>query len=894
VTTIIAEFWGKARPNHVGAASVHPLPAHSLDVAAVAILLPGPRNFNIDPRMLGFLVSLHDIGKYSRPFQAKARECWPTGALGPYPSTNPPPGPAHDVVGMHFLSDVLANRVEDLLPAGAGREPGWKASDRMHLWRALAGPHGRPPAEANRISRAVVCNDCHDAAGEFLDAMRLVFRPPPWKRPASEREVVQFSWCLAGLTTLSDWVGSRQAWFPYAQTAAVADPAAYFWSHALPRAAAALAASGLAASAPAPFTGLRGLFPGISLPTPIQQWAEEVALPDGPGLAVIEDLTGSGKTEAALTLAHRLLAGGRANGVYLALPTMATANAMFGRLSASYRALFAPDARPSLALAHGRAALDPRFAAAIEGEGIFPSRAGYPGDEPAESHCASWLAQDRRRALLAQVGVGTLDQALLAVLPVRHAMLRLQGITGKVLIVDEVHAFDPYMREELATLLRFHAALGGSAILLSATLPRTLRRKLINAFRDGLGQKATDLVEQAYPLATIAGAHETYEMPCKPRAGLPRRVAVARLSDVGAAMERIAAAAKAGAATVWIRNTVDDAIEAVALLRAAGIEPLLFHARYAMADRLTIEREVLRLFGRDSTGEMRNRVLVATQVVEQSLDIDFDVMVTDLAPADLLIQRVGRLWRHDRGPRGVAGPELLVVSPEPVDEPAADWIMAALPGTGSVYRDHALLWRSARQVFGRAAIVTPDDMRPIIEAVFDRDADGAVPRALAASGDDAYANELSRIGIAAQNVLDFRKGYAADAGAWEPDTNTPTRLEDQPHVMLRLACLRDGAIVPYAEEPDGRRAWALSEVSVARYRIASCPLLPGLQVAVDEAKAEWGRWERDSPFFILALMTPDGNGYRLDARAESGAVVAARYDARTGLSWSRPDPAPAG
>ena len=736
--------------------------------------------------------------------------------------------------------------------------------------------------------------------------MRAVFHPPRWARPARELDGVRLSWRLAGLTTLADWVGSRQAWFPYVPATAVDDPAVYFWGHALPRAAAALAAAGLAASTPAPFTGLRSLFPGITLPTPVQQWAEDVALPDGPALAVIEDLTGSGKTEAALTLAHRLLADGRADGVYLALPTMATANAMFGRLADSYRALFAADARPSLALAHGRAALDPRFAAAIEGDGSAVARTAEPGDEPAESHCASWLAQDRRRALLAQVGVGTLDQALLAVLPVRHATLRLQGITGKVLIVDEVHAFDPYMREELATLLRFHAALGGSAILLSATLPRLLRQKLVNAFRDGLGQKSAELVEQAYPLATIAGAHVALEMPCKPREGLPRRVTVTRLPDAAAAVERIVAAAKAGAAAVWVRNTVDDAIDAVALLRAHDIEPLLFHARFAMVDRLKIERDVLRLFGRDSTGKMRNRVLVATQVVEQSLDIDFDVMVTDLAPADLLIQRAGRLWRHKCRARCVPGPELLVISPEPVDEPAADWIMAALPGTGSVYRDHALLWRSAREVFRRSAIVTPDDMRPIIEAVFDRDADGAVPRALTVSADDAYSKDLSRIGIAAQNVLDFRKGYSADAGAWEPDTNTPTRLEDRPHVTLRLARLRDGVIAPYAEDLDTaqtthrgishgviesgtgnlaiRRAWALSEVSVALYRIAACPMPPQLEAAADTAKARWGRWERESPFVILALLTPDGDGYRLDARAESGAVVAARYDARTGLS----------
>lgn len=538
MTLAIADFWGKARPKLEGGIGAHPLVAHSLDVAAVAVLMPQRHPSDIDPRILGFLVSLHDVGKFSRPFQAKAHAHWPVSVLGSYPLNDiPPPGPSHDTVGASVLSHALADRFATILPAGAGRLVGWKSSDKLHLWRALAGHHGRPPRIEDHLPRSVFCTACQAAARQFVDTMQAVFQPPSWTRP-SEQEVVRLCWRLAGLTTLADWVGSRQAWFPYATTSDVADPARYFWGQALPRAAAALSAAGLSAASPAAFTGLRGLFPGIDLPTPLQEWAETIPLPSGPVLAVIEDLTGSGKTEAAMTLAHRLLAERRAGGVYLALPTMATANAMFGRLSKAYRGLFAPDGHPSLALAHGRAALNTAFVAAIEGDGSRVLRSAEPGDEPAEAHCTAWLAQDRRRALLAQVGVGTLDQALMAVLPVRHATLRLHGIAGKVLIVDEVHAFDPYMRHELATLLRFHAALGGSAILLSATLPGKLRKQLINAFRDGLGAPAAVLAEQAYPLATIAGANAVRETPCQPRSGLARRVPVTRLPDAMVAVAR--------------------------------------------------------------------------------------------------------------------------------------------------------------------------------------------------------------------------------------------------------------------------------------------------------------------------------------------------------------------
>jgi CRISPR-associated endonuclease/helicase Cas3 len=151
---------------------------------------------------------------------------------------------------------------------------------------------------------------------------------------------------------------------------------------------------------------------------------------------------------------------------------------------------------------------------------------------------------------------------------------------------------------------------------------------------------------------------------------------------------------------------------------------------------------------------------------------------------------------------------------------------------------------------------------------------------LEASADDAYAKELTRIGIAAQNVLDLRKGYDVTAGAWDPDTYTPTRLEDRPHVTLRLALLVDGKIVPYADDPDTRRAWALSEVAVAQYRIASCPIPVGLERAAETAKADWGRWERESKFVLLALLVTDGDRYRLDARRENGTPVIAWYDAQ--------------
>jgi CRISPR-associated endonuclease/helicase Cas3 len=298
------------------------------------------------------------------------------------------------------------------------------------------------------------------AAQDFVrDAAGLLLTTPT---RLEYGRLVRTSFAVAGVAVMADWVGSSSA-FTYHNEPM---PLATYWSkYALPTAEFAVREFGLIPCASASQRSLVELMGDERFTdlTPMQSWAYEVTLANDPTLYIVEDSTGAGKTEAALILAHRLIASGRASGVYFALPTMATANALYARFAKAYLNFFAAGSRPSLVLAHAARDLDPRFT-----EGLFYGSDATTG---AEAECSAWIADNRRRSFLAQVGVGTVDQALLAVLPSRFQSLRLAGLMQRVLVVDEAHAYDAYMGQEIEGLLSAHAQLGGSAVVLSATLP---------------------------------------------------------------------------------------------------------------------------------------------------------------------------------------------------------------------------------------------------------------------------------------------------------------------------------------------------------------------------------------------------------------------------------------
>ncbi|MEP6494626.1 MAG: CRISPR-associated helicase Cas3' [bacterium] len=898
-------FRGKAQPDADSTLGWHPAAYHCLDVAACVDALfdarPGTlaraaalfRLPQADARRLvRTMVCLHDIGKFSESFFGQAEVLWPS-CLGDFDDghVRKPHTAAGYALWCSRLRDTLGHR---LLRGDA--------HDLQPLVLAVFGHHGGPLAGALVDARTFFASKASVAAAELFatEAVQLLCDGPVIAPPAWEATAIRASWWLAGAVSIADWLGSNQRWFPYHSPTLGLEA---YWDYARKQAALAVSEAGLASPPPASLKTFAELIHPTLRPSPLQDWAMHVPLSGDGELFVVEDVTGAGKTEAAHILVHRLMAGRAASGAYWAMPTQATANAMYERQHKLIAGLFENTGRSvSLVLSHGQARLHDKFRASVLDDCVSQSlAAASSGDEldgnaPSTIACAAFLADDRRASLLADVGAGTIDQALLGILPSRFNTVRLFGLAEKVLILDEVHAYDRYMQEEIKTLLQFHAALGGSAIILSATLPNEFRRSLIEAWRSGSRGSGTrtqdvsedssesrDGVEAPYPLATVVDGQDAMtETPLEAAPWSRRSVPVCLVHDENNLVHQIVAAAHRGEAVAWIRNTVDSCLEAAAELRAWDIEPMVFHARFAQCDRQAREQEVIAAFGPASEGTTRARVLVATQVIEQSLDLDFDMLISDLAPVDLIIQRAGRLWRHSRTGRRPPGSrcELTVLTPRFSEDPATNWLDGVLPKTKNVYDDVGLLWRTLRELSRpNAAIETPDGVRSLVERVY---ADDVVPASLSNAAEKADGKSRGEAATARMFVLRLSDGYCSDFYAnWYSDVRIPTRLIDE-QTVVRLARLNaDGTISPWTEAEEIEwRAWALSEVRVSAGKIPrDAKVESKLQSAVDRVTRTWPEYERD---LIIVPMTAEGGGWTGRIVTSKGELTL-RYAAGEGL-----------
>lgn len=437
-------------------------------------------------------------------------------------------------------------------------------------------------------------------------------------------------------------------------------------------------------------------------PNPLQKACAGIAHPGS--IIVIEAGMGSGKTEAALYLAHQLLAAKKANGLYFAMPTRLTSEKIYDRLNTF--------------LSHTIPAAENRNALLIHGEAWLNWILEQPSDSAengaVNANPDSWF-QSAKRALLAPFAAGTVDQALLSIVNVRHSALRAFALAGKVVVFDECHSYDAYTGELIAVLIQSIRKWGGTVIILSATLTAEAKRKFLGETTSGPLSSCS-----SYPLITIAEPEKPLEfIEFQPEK--TDTVKIRHSGDDSAAMREALEHALRGEQVLWIENTVFGAQNIYKQLACGpqGIEVGLIHSRFPAFLRREQESKWVDLLGKNGADNRRKhgRILVATQILEQSVDVDADFLITRLAPGDMLFQRIGRLWRHEKlntvRPQQ-AKREMLLLIPEECSAPEQ------IQGNTHILLPYDPYWmlRTCEIWKEMNEVHIPDDIRPVLEKIY--------------------------------------------------------------------------------------------------------------------------------------------------------------------------------
>lgn len=638
--------------------------------AALLDRLPQKVRGCLFPEGAHFAAACHDIGKVSPTFAAKLFQAAGINIPLVYPQLAGISNPSMESAwgGHAGVSEVTAKAM------GAGR----------YIPEILGQHHGfSPQVDTYRADSDVFGGMIWQQEREHLVAALKNALMADW--PVVENHAQARA--IAGLTAVADWIGSGQFFEnPHAD-----------W---LPQVEQALDDAGFVAAKIRPNLSFEAIFEF----TPREAQCQLIRLADQPGVYVLEAPMGLGKTEAALYVAYQQLAKGQASGIYFALPTQLTSNKIFDRFNGFLQKILHEDCRHRRSLLlHGNAWL-------VETE---MGEEGCPG--------GSWF-NSSKRGLLAPFAVGTIDQALMAAMNVKHGFVRAFGLAGKVVILDEVHTYDAYTGTILNELVDLLRQLQCTVIILSATLSHERRGKLLGI----------DVQGTAYPLVTAMPLQgELTEQSVA--TGARQQVAIVTQAQNELALEEVLLRAEQGQQVLWIENTVGDAqqrfLDLAARSADRGIACGLLHSRFTPSHRQSNEDRWVSAFGKAGWEERaaQGRILVGTQVLEQSLDIDADFLVTRFAPTDLLLQRLGRLWRHGNTPRPVqACCEAWLLAP------ALDAAIAhpkqAFSASAAVYSPYVLC-RSLEVWQAKALLSLPDDIRCMVEATYaDREEQGDMAR----------------------------------------------------------------------------------------------------------------------------------------------------------------------
>ena len=664
--------WGKA---DLDTGARHHLAHHSADVAAVLMALldlptlraraeqaAGIPLTDAQIGCLGALAFLHDIGKLATGFQVKA---W-GDAFGIMPR-------GHVQCGWAWLQ---RGEAETALAGNAPLIGKWEGVEDW--FRVLFAHHGRPvpiPDLSWGRDAFVPCQGYDPQVQEIVMGQALINWFPEIRDCCPPRLSVEFAHFYAGLLALADWVGSDRRAFPF-----VAKFDVDYWIAAQQRARERLSAIGLDCravrlAAPADWA----LLSDHPAPRPAQQVVADVPLSEL--FVILEAETGAGKTEAALWRFARLYEAGTVDALYFAVPTRAAARQLQGRVNVAMRRMFAAAAPEAILAIPGQAL-------AGEAHGIRLPEFRMRWDDTTAEPPSRWAAEHATRFLAAQIAVGTVDQVMLGGLMVKHAHLRGSALSRALLVIDEVHASDAWMTEIQRALVGSHLRLGGHAMLMSATLGSVARAAWRGEALPELGAAekapypAVWTGTSCFPVVGERGSSKTVRF--SPHEGWSGEDAA----------DLAVRAARAGARVLVVRNTVARAQETFAACRALAPDLVfavngvatLHHGRFAAEDRALLDAGVEAVLG--AVEAPAGAIVIGTQTLEQSLDIDADYLITDLCPMDVLLQRIGRLHRHARErPAGFEAAQTVVLCPPDGLDPLT---RAAENGLGNYGRTGAL------------------------------------------------------------------------------------------------------------------------------------------------------------------------------------------------------------
>lgn len=748
-------LWGKT--NRIDDSEWLPLYVHMVDSAAMAskiwdtwvpqgtkaVIVGDLGNDEVLARKLMiFMAGIHDIGKATPVFQAKSITFGPEAGSFAWKAERAGLPMIAGLRGTNHPTHPIAGEI--ILEGYLLRVRGWERKAARQYACVVGGHHGTPPdkskidEEKNRKTNVGLDSEAWvSTQDELIDFVANIagIEEKEWEDLSERRFSVQSAVLMTGLVIMADWIASNsdEDMFPLVRTEPWADEDEDFffsesgeeddiqsWSGLRIRADRAWSCvqlphawvpEGIPSSCQDLFA-TRFTLPEGAKVRPVQEEAVRIARDTRqPGLMVIEAPMGEGKTEAALAAAEILAQRTGRGGVCVALPTMATTDAMFTRVRRWLEALPSCDFdnEKTVWLAYGKAQLNNDFRGIIAAshrrfssvdqddvkQESSQNRKKKQIDVPPETVVSDWL-WGRKKGALANFLVCTVDQVLMSALQMKHVVLRQLAMANKVVIIDECHAYDAYMQEYLKMALEWLGGYRTPVILLSATLPECQRNAMVEAYLKGWcdtePRKASKvsileqlrarnasnthhinhtansemscekgtaeklrLISNAYPLLTYTDGHETKHADVKP-SGRSMKVQCRLVDDDDTALlDLMDALLVDGGCIGVICDTVGRAQHAAELLgNHCGRDCVrLTHSRFMDIDRMSNERELRDLLGPDATignGKRPGKlVVVGTQVLEQSLDIDFDALVTDIAPVDLIMQRLGRVHRHRRG-----------------------------------------------------------------------------------------------------------------------------------------------------------------------------------------------------------------------------------------------------